>query len=230
MNSLVAALQPLPIAARPRAGDTVDSYIQKLARANHLRPSYLRRLLLTNPHALYGGSVDLDRLGTVANRDPDTLRRVLQPPRRRAVPVGSTHPRAGRRLRRQADRPELFAAIRELAHGEELSIRSLAERFKVHRRTVRQALTTPIPPPRKKHAYPAPRLDPLRVVIDTMLAGAPTMPAGHVWDRLLDEHDVIASYSTVRKYLAEHRPVTSCSPPHHRTDAPEPEGPRDRRR
>jgi hypothetical protein len=74
------------------------------------------------------------------------------------------------------------------------------------------------------------RLDPLRVVIDTMLVGAPTMPAGHVWDRLLDEHDMIASYSTVRKYLAEHRPVTSCSPRHHRTDAPKPKGPRDHRR
>jgi len=58
MNSGARALQPLPIAARPRAGEGVESYIQRLARANHLRPSYLRRLLLHNPYALYGGSVD----------------------------------------------------------------------------------------------------------------------------------------------------------------------------
>jgi hypothetical protein len=101
MNSLVAPLHPLPIAAHLRAGDTVDSYIQRMARANHLRPSYLRRLPLINPHALYGGSVDLDRLGAVANRDPDTLRRVLQPPQGRTVPVGSVQLRASRRLRRQ---------------------------------------------------------------------------------------------------------------------------------
>jgi transposase len=102
----------------------------------------------------------------------------------------------------------LFAAIRELAHREELSIRSLAERFEVHRRTVRHALAAPTPPPRKKHAYPAPRLDPVRALIDAMLTADPMMPAGHVWERLLDEHDVIASYSTVRKYLSEHRAGT----------------------
>ena len=44
---------------------------------------------------------------------------------------------------------ELFAAIRRDAAGEELSIRELADRHHVHRRTVRQALASAIPPPRK---------------------------------------------------------------------------------
>jgi hypothetical protein len=205
MNSGARALQPLPIAARPRAGEGVESYIQRLARANHLRPSYLRRLLLHNPYALYGGSVDLERLAVVANRHPDTLQRVLQPSLASCATARSKSPRA-RRPRKQADRPELFAAIREFALRDELSIRALAELFAVHRRTVRQALADPTPPPRKTHEYPAPRLDPARALIDAMLTADPTMAAGHVWERLLDEHNVIASYSTVRKYLSEQRP------------------------
>lgn len=38
-----------------------------------------------------------------------------------------------------------------------------------------------------------------------MLTTDPTMPAGHVWERLFDEHDITASYSIVRKYIAERR-------------------------
>jgi hypothetical protein len=209
MNPGAARLQPLPIAARPRAGETVESYIQRLARANHLRPSYLRRLLLNNPYALYGGSVDLDRLAVVANRRADTLRRVLQPTPGRHATARSNQSTVGRQLRKRADKRALFAAIRELAQRDELSIRALAEQFGVHRRTVRQALSAPEPPVRKKQNYPAPRLDPAREAIDAMLLIDPTMPAGHVWEQLLDKHDIITSYSTVRKYVAERRSLAT---------------------
>ena len=40
----------------------------------------------------------------------------------------------------------------------------------VHRRTVRQALASPIPPPRKPRTFPAPRLDASKAVIDAMCA------------------------------------------------------------
>ncbi|MGI8680541.1 MAG: hypothetical protein ACR2JO_00085, partial [Mycobacteriales bacterium] len=46
-------------------------------------------------------------------------------------------------------RVELFAAIRRDARIEGLSIRALADRYRVHRRTVRQALDSPAPPVRK---------------------------------------------------------------------------------
>ena len=41
---------------------------------------------------------------------------------------------------------ELFAAIRSDHRVEELSIRGLADKHKVHRRTVRQALASAVPP------------------------------------------------------------------------------------
>ena len=46
-------------------------------------------------------------------------------------------------------RVELFAAIRRDARVDSLSIRELADKHSVHRRTVRQALASAIPPPRK---------------------------------------------------------------------------------
>jgi hypothetical protein len=41
---------------------------------------------------------------------------------------------------------ELFEDIRKAHTREDASIRELAERYKVHRRTVRQALAHPVPP------------------------------------------------------------------------------------
>jgi hypothetical protein len=37
--------RPLPIRPRPVSGESPDSYLRRLARANHLRPGYLRRYL-----------------------------------------------------------------------------------------------------------------------------------------------------------------------------------------
>ena len=51
-------------------------------------------------------------------------------------------------------RVELFAAIRRDARVEDLSIRELADRHHVHRRTVRQALASAFPPVRKTPGTP----------------------------------------------------------------------------
>ena len=56
---------------------------------------------------------------------------------------------------------ELFEAIRRDRRTESLSIRELAERHKVHRRAVRQALASALPPPRKDYvARSRPAIDP----------------------------------------------------------------------
>ena len=39
---------PLPVRVRPAAGETAESYIRRLARANHLRPSLLQ-VYVRNP-------------------------------------------------------------------------------------------------------------------------------------------------------------------------------------
>jgi len=58
-------------------------------------------------------------------------------------------------------RAELFEAIRRDHRREGLSIRELAARHEVHRRTVRQALEDAVPPPRKQYPpRPRPAIDP----------------------------------------------------------------------
>lgn len=111
------------------------------------------------------------------------------------------------------DRVEQFAAIRRDARVEGLSIRELAAKYRVHRRTVRQALASAVPPPRKAPVRRSPRLDPFKDAIDAMLWADTTAPrkqrhtARRILHRLIEEHDAGAelSYSTVRDYVRTRR-------------------------
>ena len=109
-------------------------------------------------------------------------------------------------------RVELFAAIRRDARVEEVSIRELARRHGVHRRTVRQALAAAEPRARKAPTRSAPRLDPFKDVIDGMLRADLDAPrkqrhtATRILARLVDEHGATGlSYSTVRDYVRVRR-------------------------
>ncbi len=110
-------------------------------------------------------------------------------------------------------RVELFEAIRRDHRREELSIRALADKHGVHRRTVRQALENAVPPERKTPARAAPKLDPAKALIDAMLTEDLTAPrkqrhtARRVLARLVDEHGMSdLTYSAVRDYVAKRRP------------------------
>jgi hypothetical protein len=64
---------------------------------------------------------------------------------------------------------ELYAAIRFDSQRNQMSIRALAEKYGVHRRTVREAVVSPIPPPRKNSPRRTLVLDAVRELIDAML-------------------------------------------------------------
>lgn len=109
-------------------------------------------------------------------------------------------------------RVELFAAIRRDRRVEGSSIRELADRYHVHRRTVRQALADATPPVRKVPDRKAPRLGPFVEAVDQMLRADLTAPrkqrhtAHRVWVRLVEEHDAgDLSYSTVRDHVRKRR-------------------------
>lgn len=107
---------------------------------------------------------------------------------------------------------ELFARIRRDARVEGVSIRGLAKRYQVGRDTVRQALSDPVPPARKKPVRSSPRLDPFKPAVDVMLTEDTTAPrkqrhtARRILARLIEEHGAEElSYSTVRDYVRVRR-------------------------
>lgn len=109
-------------------------------------------------------------------------------------------------------RVEIFGAIRRDHRMEGLSIRALADKHGVHRRTVRQALASAIPAPRKSPQRVAPRLEPFRTAIDAMLRSDLDAPkkqrhtARRILARLVDEHGAVdLSYSTVRDHVRKRR-------------------------
>lgn len=104
---------------------------------------------------------------------------------------------------------ELFEQIRRARRLERgVSIRELASRFGTHRRTVREALVSATPSPRRPVVRVSPVLEVWKATIDGWLEADLKVPRKHrhtarrVWQRLVDEHDAQVGESTVRRYVA----------------------------
>ena len=109
-------------------------------------------------------------------------------------------------------RVELFENIRKDWRLDEPSIRELAERHKVHRRTIRQALAGAVPPPRKVYPVrPRPAIDEWVAVIDAWLLADKDAPrkqrhtARRIWQRLVAEHQATCAEVTVSRHVARRR-------------------------
>ncbi len=100
---------------------------------------------------------------------------------------------------------ELFERIRIDRREERVSIRALARRHGVHRRTVRQAIDSAIPSSRKPAARAAPAVGPQAATIRAWLVEDLAAPrkqrhtARRVWQRLVEEHGADVGESTVRR-------------------------------
>lgn len=107
---------------------------------------------------------------------------------------------------------ELFRRIRYDSTCGGLSIRALARKYGVHRRLVREALTSPKPKPRRPPVRRSPRLDPYKKTIDEWLRVDLTAPrkqrhtARRIASRLREEVGADVPYPTVRDYVTARRP------------------------
>ena len=109
-------------------------------------------------------------------------------------------------------RVELFEQIRRDQRAGGSSIRELADRHHVHRRTVRQALASAVPPPRKAYPpRPRPAVGAYTGLIDEWLLADRDAPrkqrhtARRIWQRLVAEHSATLAEVTVSRYVARRR-------------------------
>lgn len=93
-----------------------------------------------------------------------------------------------------------------------MSLRALAERHGVHRRTVRAALESPLPPTRRRpESRPAPKLGAYRELIDEWLIADVDAPrkqrhtSKRIWRRLVDEQGAQVAETTVRDHVRKRR-------------------------
>jgi len=194
----------LPITVRPHLGESTDSYVRRLARANHLRPSALHGYLCGPP--FWVGKPRIERLAAVCGRPRSVLAQALtdcRVPRRRDNLRFSPAPMP-------SDTVRLYQRIRADAESHGRSLAALAIRHCVDRSTVRTALTAALPPPRER-----PRIIPALPVLPTPLMALIDQrielgeSAREIWIYLMDEASVSVSYSTVRLRLQQHRVTRS---------------------
>jgi transposase len=107
---------------------------------------------------------------------------------------------------------EQFEQIRRDHAREGLSVRALAKRHGVHRRAVRQALVSAVPPAKRRPVgRPAPKLGEFRGLIGEWLAADVLAPrkqrhtARRIWQRLVEEHGADVSERQVDRYVAAQR-------------------------
>ena len=103
---------------------------------------------------------------------------------------------------------EQFERIRRDHRDEGLSVRALAARHRVHRRTVRQALVDAVPPAPRTPVRASPALGPHVATVRGWLLADLDAPrkqrhtARRVWQRLIEEEGAQVAESSVRALVA----------------------------
>ncbi|MCZ4121775.1 hypothetical protein [Streptomyces sp. H39-S7] len=196
-GALPGRLARLPIQVSPRLGEGTDSFIRRLARANHLRPSYLHGFLCGPP--FWFGKPRVERLADITGRTTSNLEQALFD-----VSTARLRYRTGPGQAHLAHRqPDLYIQLQNAARDEGLTIRNLAIRHGIPRWLIRNALVSFKPLPRELPARQAPVTRPIAPLIDSMMHAG--LGAREIWTMLMDEHNTSVSYGTLNLYISKRR-------------------------
>lgn len=107
---------------------------------------------------------------------------------------------------------DLYAEVHHAVLVEKISIRSAAIRFKLDRKTIRKILQYLQPPGYQRNRAPQrPKLDPVRPVLDALIAEDAGLPpaqrrsARRLMQLLREQHDYSGSLTIIKDYLRESR-------------------------
>ena len=105
---------------------------------------------------------------------------------------------------------ELYEQIRREYDQGVGTIKGVARKFGVHRRTVREALGDAVPRERKINTRGKPRIEPVKAFIEAILQGDENAPrkqrhtAHRIWSRIRKElPEVGVAESSIRRYVRE---------------------------
>jgi hypothetical protein len=144
--------------------------------------------MLTEP-PLAAGRLNLDGLAILVGTTPEILQRTLADTDSLLVTVRGNPDLSAA----EDDQARLFFQIQQYAQDRGLPVRTLAERHKVSRRTVRRALDAPPAPPEELIRRRVPVIDPIKHLIDALLEEG--ISRSDIWDRLVDEHDIALGWT-----------------------------------
>ncbi|MFM9552586.1 IS21 family transposase [Streptomyces caniscabiei] len=106
---------------------------------------------------------------------------------------------------------ELFDRIRRDSWQRQMSIRALSKKYGVHRRLVREALSSPVPTPRRRPVRTSPRMEPYKKTVDAWLRADLEAPSKQrhtvrrIVARIEEEFGEAIPYPTVRDFVAARR-------------------------
>ena len=130
------------------------------------------------------------------------------PPSDRTPTVRGSSSSSGRRRKEWDHAWSCSSRSGEIAIVRDSPTRALAVKYGVHRRAVRQALASPLPPAKRPPVWrPAPKLGAHHALIDAWLEADREAPrkqrhtARRIWQRLVEEHGAQVSERQVRRYV-----------------------------
>lgn len=193
----------LPVNVRPQLGEITDSYIRRLARANHLKPSYLHGYLCGPP--FWVGKPQIERLAAVSGRSTAALEHALsdaKSPRGRPKPGPRTlRLHQHRTLTRHG--VDQAVLIQHDALDGSMTVRAISAEWEVPRWLVRRVLNSSIFPARSTRR----RRNALDYEAQELIAAMINKGMGtkEIWTELMDIHDISVSIANLQIMATKQR-------------------------